>query len=186
VLRLYARIGVILLCNLVPILGSTSLAQDMLSPRLRIGINLLPAVVAANQSLAATDVNQELPIYLVYRDDSYRGEQLKQSINQVGKIRGRGLAAESISLDALLDAEPQPLGVVFIAEPLDQQLPELIRFAQQQRLLLFSPFAGDVERGVTAGFQVTDKVLPQVNMASLKKSKIQLKAFFLRIAVKYE
>lgn len=185
-LRLYARIGLILLCSLVPILGSTSLAQDRLSPRLQIGINLLPAVVAANQSLAATDVNRSLPIYLVYREDRYQGEQLKQSINRVGKIRGRPLKAETISLDELLAAEPLPLGVVFIAEPLDRQLPDLIRFAQQQRLLLFSPFAGDVERGVATGFQVTDKVLPQVNMASLKQSKIQLKAFFLRIAVKYE
>jgi len=186
VLRLCAKIGLIILCGLVPILGTSSLAQDALSPRLQIGINLLPAIVAANQSLAATDIKRNLPIYLVYREDRYQGEQLKQRISQVGKIRGRALEVEAISLDEFIAAEPQPLSVVFIAEPLDRQLPGLVRFAQQQRLLLFSPFAGDVERGVTAGFQVTDKVLPQVNMASLKQSKIQLKAFFLRIAVKHE
>ena len=76
--------------------------------------------------------------------------------------------------------------MVFITEPLDQRLPELVELAGQQRVLLFSPFKGDVELGVTTGFQVTDKVLPLVNMASLKESKIQLKAFFLRIAVKHE
>lgn len=185
-LRLSARIGLILLCGLVSILGATSLAQDALSPRLQIGINLLPAIVAANQSLAATDINRHLPIYLVYREDRYQAEQLKPRINQFGKIHGRALDVMMISLAELLASEPLALSVVFIVEPLDQQLPDLVRFAQQQRLLLFSPFAGDVERGVTAGFQVTDKVLPQVNMASLKQSKIQLKAFFLRIAVKHE
>lgn len=185
-LKLYARVGVILLCSLLPMLGTTSLAQDPLSPRLQIGINLLPAIVAANQSLAATDINRNLPIYLVYRENRYQGEQLRHRIDQVGKIRERAVEAEAISLAELLAAEPQPLSVVFVAEPLDRQLPDLVRFAQQQRLLLFSPFAGDVERGVTAGFQVTDKVLPEVNMASLKQSKIQLKAFFLRIAVKHE
>ena len=167
-------------------LGTTSLAQDPLSPRLQIGINLLPAIVAANQSLAATDIDRNLPIYLVYRENRYLSEQLKQRIEQLDKIRGRAVEAEAISLEELLAAEPQPLSVVFIVEPLERQLPDLVRFAEQQRLLLFSPFAGDVERGVSAGFQVTDKVLPEVNMASLKQSKIQLKAFFLRIAVKYE
>ena len=166
--------------------GTTSLAQDSLSPRLQIGINLLPAIVAANQSLAATDIDRNLPIYLVYRENRYLGEQLKQRIDQFGKIRGRAVEAAAISLEELLVAEPQPLSVVFVAEPLERQLPDLVRFTQQHRLLLFSPFAGDVERGVSAGFQVTDKVLPEVNMASLKQSKIQLKAFFLRIAVKYE
>lgn len=185
-LKLYARVGVILLCSLLPIPGTTSLAQDALSPRLQIGINLLPAIVAANQSLAATDIDRSLPIYLVYRENRYQAEQLRQRIDRVGRIRGRALEAETISLEKLLAAEPQPLSVVFVAEPLDRQLPDLVRFAQRQRLLLFSPFAGDVERGVTAGFQVTDKVLPEVNMASLKQSKIQLKAFFLRIAVKHE
>jgi len=47
-------------------------------------------------------------------------------------------------------------------------------------------FEGDVERGVATGFRVTDKVLPMVNMTSLKLSNIQLKAFFLRVAVKHE
>jgi len=186
VLRFSARIGLIIICGLASLMGSASLAQDGLSPRLQIGINLLPAIVAANQSLAATDNSLSLPIYLVFREDRYLAEQLKQRISQVGKIRGRALDVMSISLDELLASAPQPLGVVFIAEPLDRQLPDLVRFAQQQRLLLFSPFAGDVERGVTAGFQVTEKVLPLVNMASLKQSKIQLKAFFLRIAVKHE
>ena len=65
-------------------------------------------------------------------------------------------------------------------------LDDLIEFVQQKQVLLFSPFEGDVERGVTAGFRVTDKVLPMVNMASLKLSNIYLKAFFLRVAVKHE
>ena len=185
-LRLSAKIGLIILCGLVPIMGTSSLAQDALSPRLQIGINLLPAIVAANQSLAATDIDRNLPIFMVYREDRYPGEQLKQRINQIGNIRGRRLEVTTISLDELLTSAPLPLSVVFITEPLDGQLPDLVRFAQQQRLLLFSPFAGDVERGVSAGFQVTDKVLPLVNTASLKQSKIQLKAFFLRIAVKHE
>jgi len=162
------------------------LAQDGLSPRLHIGVNLLPAIIAANKSLAAIDPEQNLPIYLVYREDPNQAEYLEQHINQLGKIRNRSLDVMTIALDELLASEPLPLSVVFITEPLDQRLPDLVQFAQHQRALLFSPFDGDVERGVATGFQVTDKVLPLVNMAALKQSKIQLKAFFLRIAVKHE
>ena len=84
-------------------LGTTSLAQDPLSPRLQIGINLLPAIVAANQSLAATDIDRNLPIYLVYRENRYQGEQLRQRIDQVGK---RFIEQEAAIL-AVISDEPR-------------------------------------------------------------------------------
>jgi hypothetical protein len=186
VLRLAIRIGLIVLFGLAQFTGTTSLAQDGLSPRLHIGVNLLPAIIAANKSLAATDPDQNLPIYLVYREDPDQAKYLEQHINRIGGIRNRSLDVMTITLDELLASEPPRLAVVFITEPLDQRLPDLVQFARHQRALLFSPFKGDVERGVATGFQVTDKVLPLVNMAALKQSKIQLKAFFLRIAVKHE
>jgi hypothetical protein len=186
VLRLATRTGLIILFGLVQITGATSLAQDALSPRLHIGLNLLPAIIAANKSLATTDPDQNLPIYLVYHENPNQAEYLEQYLNQLGKVRNRSLDVMTIALDELLAREPPPLAVVFITEPLDQRLPDLVQFAQHQRALLFSPFDGDVERGVATGFQVTDKVLPLVNITALKQSKIQLKAFFLRIAVKYE
>lgn len=122
----------------------------------------------------------------MYRDNRHQAEQIKPGIARIASIRHRTLKVITISLDALLASELQPYAVIFITGPMSRRLPELNRFAQRQQALLFSPFEGDVERGVTTGFQVTDKVLPLVNMDALEKSKIQLKAFFLRIAVKYE
>ncbi|MDH3629556.1 MAG: YfiR/HmsC family protein [Gammaproteobacteria bacterium] len=185
-LRLPGKIGLMALLCLASFVGLPSLAQDAASPRLQIGINLLPAIIAANQSLAVSDGTNNLPIYLVYRENRHLAKQLEPGLRQVGEIRKRKLEITILSLDELLSQGPAPLSVVFITEPLDQRLPELVELAEQQRILLFSPFKGDVELGVTTGFQVTDKVLPLVNMASLKQSKIKLKAFFLRIAVKHE
>lgn len=185
-LRFATRIGLIILFGLAQFTGATTLAQDGLSPRLHIGVNLLPAIIAANKSLATTDPDQNLPIYLVYREDPNQAEYLEQHSNLIGEIRNRSLDVITITLDELLASEPPPLAVVFITEPLDQRLPDLLQFARHQRALLFSPFDGDVEHGVATGFQVTDKVLPLVNMTALKQTKIQLKAFFLRIAVKHE
>ena len=78
------------------------------------------------------------------------------------------------------------MSTIFIAETMDSKLGDLIEYANQRRALLVSPFKGDVGKGVATGFHVTDRVRPMVNPDSLKQSKIQLKAFFLRIAVKHE
>ena len=82
--------------------------------------------------------------------------------------------------------ETEPLATLFISEPLDGRLGELVGYSQARRALLFSPFEGDVGKGVATGLHITDRVRPLVDMESLRLSKIQLKAFFLRVAVKHE
>ena len=167
--------------------SSVSLAQDTLEPRLQIGINLFPAVIAANKDLGTQDSSQPLPILLLYRENHHLAEQLRLTLEKtIGVIRGRELAVRSVSIGEFFDQGPEPLSSVFIVEPLDDRLADVLQYSESNRLLLFSPFKGDVERGVTAGFKVTHKVLPMVNMKSLAGNKIQLKAFFLRIAVKHE
>jgi hypothetical protein len=186
VLKLNAKIAFIILLGLMPLFGVTTLAQDALSPRLQIGINLLPAVIAADKSLIADDSSKNLRVQLLYRENTFLAQQLASRLEQVGTIRKHKLEIVPVTFNQLLASEAQQFDVIFVVEPVGNRLQDLIEFAQQRRTLLFSPFEGDVELGVTAGFQVTDKVLPLVNMASLKLSKIQLKAFFLRIAVKHE
>lgn len=165
--------------------GLPSQAQEALSPRLQIGISILPAIIAANKRLASKD-GQVLSINLVYQNNQHLAEQLRPRLENIGKIRKHMVQIKTTSLADLLASDPAPTGAIFIAEPITDDLDDLLSFVQQQKLLLFSPFEGDVERGVATGFRVTDKVLPMVNMTSLKQSNIQLKAFFLRVAVKHE
>ncbi len=169
-----------------PLTASHSQAQQNLEPRLQIGIGLLPAVLAADQTHAAGGSMAGVAVYLVYLNDRHVAEQLRAHLEHVEAIRQSPVVPVVISLDELLDDNPAPHSAVFIAEPLGARLDEAIEFTAGRRQLLFSPFKGDVERGVAAGFRVSDKILPHVNLAALKRSKIQLKAFFLRIAVKHE
>lgn len=184
-LGLSRKTALTLLVLLLSFSVQPSRAQEALSPRLQIGISILPAVIAANKRLANDDT-QSLPIYLVYQNNRQLAEQLRPGLERIGMIRRRGMRIESISLAELLASNPVPASTIFLAEPIGDDLGGLLEFVQQKRVLTFSPFEGDVERGVATGFRVTDKVLPMVNMTSLKQSNIQLKAFFLRIAVKHE
>ena len=185
-MRASAGIGLVLALCLSSVAGTPVLAQDPLSPRLQIGINLLPAVIAANNGLAKFAANDSLPIYFVYLENSHIAELLNRNIDRIGEIKQRRLDARAISLDELLARDIAPMSTIFVAEPLEDRLGDLIEYSKARRALLFSPFKGDVDRGVASGFHVTDRVRPLVNLETLKQSKIQLKAFFLRIAVKHE
>jgi hypothetical protein len=50
---------------------------------------------------------------------------------------------------------------------------------------VFSPFAGDVEAGVSSGLVVSDRILPYVNVEAMRLSGVQMKPFFLRVAEQY-
>jgi hypothetical protein len=175
-----------LLLWLVSFASPSALAQEAIPPRLQIGINLLPAVIAANKGLTNMPADRKVSIYIVYLANNHIAEQLRRSIGRIGLIKKHKLDTRAISIDELLTLEIEPMSTIFIAEPMKERLDELVEFSHTRRLLLFSPFKGDVGKGVATGFQVTDRVRPLVNLESLKKSKIQLKAFFLRIAVKHE
>lgn len=177
---------VALLLWLVSFASPPTLAQEAIPPRLQIGINLLPAVIAANKGLTNMPTDGVVSIYIVYLANDHLAEQLRRSIGRIGLIKKRKLDTRTISIGELLALDIKPMSTIFIAEPMEGRLDELIEFSHNRRVLLFSPFKGDVGKGVATGFQVTDRVRPLVNLASLQQSKIQLKAFFLRIAVKHE
>ncbi len=179
------RYGLALLLSLLLVCVSVD-ADDRLEARVQIGISLLPAVGAANQSLSKKNPNIPLPVYVVYDENRHAAERVAPELAKMKPVRGHPVAVSSVSLDELLASSPTPMSIVFIAEKLDDKLDLLVRFGEERRLLLFSPHRGDVERGVTAGFRVTDRVLPMVNMNYLNKTNIRMKAFFLRIAVKHE
>ena len=179
------RYALSLLLSLLMLASPTGASQD-LAPRLQIGISLMPAVVAANKSLDIGDRNSVLPIYLLYLGNPVNAQRLVPRLAHLETIRDLPVETSTLSLDALLQSDPPPLAVAFLTEPFGERLDEVIEFSRARRLLLFSPFKGDVERGVAAGFRVTDKVLPMVNKAYLEATRIQLKAFFLRIAVIHE
>ena len=176
----------LMLCIVCCLSINTTLAQATLEPRLQISVSLLPGIVTANKTLAANDQADHIPIYLVYRDNSTNAELIQMELEKMGSIRNRKLEASLINFNQLPTLEASRSSILFITEPLKDFLPGIVDYSDTNNVLVFSPFKGDVELGVTTGLQVTDKVLPAVNMKSLRNAQIELKAFFLRIAVKYD
>jgi len=114
--HLPGNLGLILLLYLAGLFVAPPSAQETLPPRLQIGINLLPAVIAANNSLSSIEQDKKLPIYLVYRDNAHLAGMLQANLGRIGRIRKRLIEIIPISLDELLELDPDPYSAIFISE----------------------------------------------------------------------
>lgn len=168
------------------LMSTTHFADEPLTPRIQIGLNLIPAVLAANKHINTEHHLETLTLHIVYRHNKQLAIDSARQLESVRDIRGRKLLIEVINFNDLMGHNIRQYDALFICEILGQDLDVMIRYARKKKVILFSPFKGDVKKGVMAGFEVTNKVLPAINLKAMKNSNVDLKAFFLRIAVKYE
>jgi hypothetical protein len=168
-----------------PLASVSAFIDEHPEPRVKIGLNLISSIIAANKNLSTTEPSGPLIIYLVYFNGEQLARQTEPFFNTEKKVRGHQISTRVISLSQLLDTRIKPNDAIFLVEKTDNLEP-LIRYSREHQVILFSPFRGDVKKGVMAGLQITNNVLPVVNLSALKKANIGLKAFFLRIAVKHD
>jgi len=173
------------------LLGSSWLgamaADEADARRLAVGINLFPAVLAADQDIAGKrHGDAPLRLLLVHRDEQTLVEELAAALRDKGAIRGIPLQVDIVSIDGLADYPGASAAGVFVAQRFGDDIHSIVEFSRRHHLLSFSPFEGDVERGVAAGMVVSDRVLPYVNVAAVDASGLRIKPFFMKIAERYE
>lgn len=152
---------------------------------LTIGLRLFPACLAADTELAQrVDAEGQLRIIVVHPDDPDTAAEVVTSLQRLGRVRDWPLAVEAITPEELFRLPEQPLAAIFVAAPRFEA--ELLEEAVRRKALLFSPFRGDVERGVMAGISVSDRILPYVNLPQAERAGIRFKPFFLRAARQHE
>ncbi len=168
-----------------PWLGAVA-ADEYDARRVAVGINLFPAVLAADRDISEKRSDAGLLVLLlVHRDDPRPVERLAESLRDKGAIRGIPLRVDVVEIEQLPSHSPEGVAGVFVAQRLGEDMPTVIDFCRRHHLLSFSPFEGDVERGVAAGIVVSDRVLPYVNVAAMDAAGLRIKPFFLRIAERY-
>lgn len=76
---------------------------------------------------------------------------------------------------------------IFITDNLDEaDIALIMAWGIKEGIVVFSPYEGDVEKGVTTGMAVGAKVLPYINATAMKKSKLNFNPMLLRIGKIYE
>lgn len=154
--------------------------------RARTGARLFRSLLAADVGLDHKATGGKLHV-LVYAGESRTAASEIAALiappDDAQAARIRELPLE-LQLSATLpdDSEPAPAGVFLAARPPAPALEALVRWSIAHHVIVYSPFEGDVERGIPAGLAVEAKVQPYINLTTLEAAGIELKPFFLQVA----
>jgi hypothetical protein len=155
------------------------------------------AAMGARLFRAMLDADVELPrktlpdgrllVVFLHQGDAARAERLATEFATAGKgdkpqpIAGLPLSLELSSDPSLAAYAGRPLAGVFLTESPDgKALRRVIDLGIARRVVVYSPFDGDVERGVLGGLSVEAQVRLFVNAKTLAASNVTFKALFLK------
>lgn len=160
-------------------------ADDAADRRTEAGARLFRALLAADLDLPKKTVNNQLLIVFFYSSDARRASALAQSFAGAN-IRDIPVMVE-VTNDATLAkyAGRTPAGLFIADTAAKGALQSLVRYGIDHRVIVYSPFEGDVENGVLGGLSIEAQVRPFLNQTTLDASHISLKSFFLKVAKVY-
>jgi hypothetical protein len=162
--------------------ASGDVTQDR---RVEAGVKIFRALLAADLDLSKKTVDDgKLLVVFLYTDDRKRALELAVAFGgpAAEPIHGTPVLAEATS-DAALAAYAArvPAGVFLAQAPGAEALRGLVRWGIERHVIVYSPFEGHVESGVTGGLVVEAQVRPYVNLTTLNASHLNLKEFFLKV-----
>lgn len=165
-------------------------ADEEENRRVDISLSIFPRIVAVDNNFRSKlNADSKVELVFIYREDEERAQSLVELLITKNKnIGGMGVAASAVELENLLSfsKEAKPTAI-FISERLkDSDLKKIVQIAEENSCIIFSPFTGDVERGVAVGISVTNRVKPYFNIQALKRSKIVINALLMKMSKRYE
>jgi hypothetical protein len=169
------------------LVASATYAVEKEEVRIRAGLDLFPSILAADMNIEAKkDPDGYLLLVLVYTKNEETVSDMAGYLAKVQRIRDIPIRVEISDVRSLGRFEKRIPAGLFLAQPVKQNLGDLIEYGRKHEIIVFSPFEGDVENGVLGGIHISDRLLPYINMSAMQSSKIQIKPFFLRVAIRYE
>ncbi len=169
----------LLLCDTAGAVGRDEL-------RVKAGLDLFPSLLTADLDISKKKGRDGyITIVLLYLDNKTRALDMAGQISRLKEIHGIPIHVD-VTDDPAMSMYAAPPAGIFITQPLNSRLADVVDYAEKNSVILFSPFKGDVEKGVLGGLSISDRVLPYINKKTMESSKIQIKQFFMRVSVIYE
>jgi hypothetical protein len=167
-----------------------SVSDDFTERRISAGVKIFRALLAADVDIVRkTGSSGELRLCLLYTHDTGNAEMAAATLGHRddSRIRKMKIKIEILSFaEFIADHRGRSAGV-FLTQRLDEEkLLALTALANERRMVVFSPFEGDVERGVQSGIAVEERVRPYLNTKALSAAQVRLKPFFMKVAKVYD
>ena len=181
----------LILAGLVPAALAVDEAQER---RIRSGLKLFRALLAADEDIAAkADGKGKLLLVVLYVENRKLAEGFATELEQLGKGDKRGIIRKlpievqvSNDLSTKLFQDRVPAGIYMVEKLFDDDINRLVNYGIKNHVIIYSPFDGDVNKGILAGLSIETRVRPYINFHTMHKSKIRIKQFFLKVAKRYE
>ena len=165
-----------------------AVADTFTERRIIVGQKLFRTMLVSNLNYK-NNISSDGSIYvdLLYQYDNEQAKKLASGLtSELTAINGVPVIVRSLSLKQYFNSQQVPSIGAFITEKIDKNsLQQIIIKGQINQHILFSPFEGDVEKGVMAGLSVESRVRPYVNISALKQSNIEMKPFFIKVSKLY-
>lgn len=180
---LLTRVSHGLLTLVLLIFSGDSLSESLADARMQVGINLFPTFLAAR----ITPPEDHEHVAVLFADRRPAVELVAERLRERLSKKNVNDRVSLIGLKDLIENASTNFTAVFITQTLTtEELDQALAFASKHKILTFSPLPGDVERGVLGGIAVSDRVLPSINMQTLRNHSIELKPFFKKVSDRYE
>jgi len=177
-------IALLLACVLTLSMAVANVHADSYDERrVRAGARLFRSMLAADTGIEGRKGADGSLHVLLYAADPVLAGEIGALIAPPSKAAVRGLPL-TVQTSAQLPGEGGeiPAGLFLASIPSDAELERLVRWGIANRVIVYSPFEGHVERGVAGGISIEAKVQPYVNLATLKAAGVELKPLFMKVA----
>lgn len=162
--------------------------------RIRGGLRLFRAILAADEDISRkTDADGRLRLIVLHEQRPDEAKSFAEELAGLGKGKKRGRirgvpieveASDDLALESF--ASDPPAGFFLVESLGDDALARLVAYGIEHGVIVYSPFEGDVDRGVLGGLAIETRVRPYINMQTMRDSQIRIKAFFLKVAKHYD
>jgi len=170
------------------IVSGNLFADETEKRRVDISISIFPRIVAVDKSFREkTDADKKALLLFVYENDKDFAREVAARVGADGNnIGGTPIAVRVVGVNEVLPMNEIPVAIFLVEKLSHAQLEKIIAYANARSRLVFSPFSGDVERGVMVGISVTNRVQPYFNLPALKRSKVVINALLIKMSKRYE
>lgn len=170
--------------------SAPSVSDEFTDRRITAGARIFRALLAADRGISQKKGDSgKLKLALVFLNDPRGAEKAARVLGRGDNSRIREISTrvEIIPFPELLAGKGNGFAGIFLTQPMGRKrIRQVGELAAARKIITFSPFEGDVERGTQAGISVEAKVRPYLNLTALENGGIRLKSFFMRVAKIYE
>jgi len=187
--RMHCRTTLFIALVLLSLYSSVLLSDDTRDRRVIISASIFPRIVAVDLDLAQKlDASKNVRLGLIYVSNKLAAEKIARLMTRnIKNIAGNNIVIELINVTEFDFGNLGRLtGLFFVQRVSAEQLKKISLYSKQFNVLTFSPFEGDIERGVMASIFVGAKIRPYFNLASLSRAGVNLKSALIRVSKTYE